>query len=87
MSKLSPRAFNGFYQSLGNKTSPCSTGDNEVISDCQGVERKPCLFPSSFFYLQSKSFMPLEKETTDLHVQRHQAEILHSGEEAEAKPN
>ena len=28
--------------------------------------------------------MPLEEETTDLHVQRHQAEILHSGEEAEA---
>ena len=62
MSKLSPRASNGFYQSLGNKTSPCSTGENEVISDCQGVETKPCLFPSSFFYLQSKSFMTLEKE-------------------------
>ena len=62
MSKLSPRASNGFYQSLGNKTSPCSTGENEVISDCKGVETKPCLFPSSFFYLQSKSFMTLEKE-------------------------
>ena len=79
MSKLLPRASNGFYQSLGNKTSPCSAGENEVISDCQGVDTKPCLFPRSFFYLQSKTFMPLEEETTDLHVQRHQAEILHSG--------
>ena len=31
--------------------------------------------------------MSLDEETTDLHVQRHQAEMLHSGEEAEAKPN
>jgi len=87
MSKLFPRASNGFYQSLGNKTPPCSAGENEVISDCQGVDTKPCLFPRLFFYLQSKSFMSLDEETTDLHVQRHQAEMLHSGEEAEAKPN